>query len=181
MDVRVRIHHFWQRNQTLGGTQRVAGVRILEFDHGADITRGKQRHAGAGLAIQQIDLPDLLGAAPVSVVEFATELDRAGINAEKGQLAKLRLAHRFKYVEHRVGIGQRDFHRFAIGIGALHFLPVHRRGAIFGDEIHHSSHADVAFRRGTEQGREHLLLNSGVDAGAPFLLGETALRKEFFH
>ena len=139
------------------------------------------RHAGPRLAVEQVDLADLLRAAPGGVVKLAAELHRAGVDAEERHLAELRLAHRLEHVEHRVGVGQRDFDFLAVAVGRFDLCPVHRRGAVFGDEIHQPRHADIAFSRGHEQRREHLLLNGGVQPGAHFVLGQAALREELLH
>ena len=153
-----------QRHRLLAAAQRVARVGVLELDHRADVPGAQGRHAGAGLAVEQVDLADLLGAAAGGVVEFAAELHRAGIDAEEGQLAELRLAHGLEDVEHRVGIGQRQLHLVAVRIHRFHLGPVHRRRAVLGDEIHQPRDADVALRRRAEQRDEHLLLDRRMQA-----------------
>ena len=181
MDIRLGIFDGRQRDWLLAAAQRVARVGILELHHGADIPGAQRGHARAHLAVEQVDLANLLRAAPGGVEEFAAELDRAGIDAEERKLAKLRLAHRLKDVEHRVGIGQHHFHLVAIRIGGFHLGPVHWRRSVLGNEIHQPCDADIAFCRRAEHRHEHLLLDGRMQAGARLLLREPALGKELLH
>src|ERR1039458_1114867 len=96
MDVRLGIIDCWQRHVFLPAAQSVARMSVLELHHRADVPGVESGHARARLAVEEVDLADLLGAPPGGVVNFAAELDRAGIDAEEGKLAKLRLAHRLK-------------------------------------------------------------------------------------
>ena len=106
MDVRLGILDFRQRHRLLAGAQRVARVRVLELDDRADVPGAERGHARARFAIEQVNLADLLTAAPRGVIEFAAKLDHAGIDPQERQLAKLRLVHRLEHVQHRLGIGQ---------------------------------------------------------------------------
>ena len=181
VDVRLGIFDCRQRHRFLAAAQRVARMGVLELHHRADVPGAEAGHARAHLAVEQVDLADLLRAAPGGVEEFAAELDRAGIDAEERKLAKLRLAHRLEDVEHRVGTGQDHFHLVAVRIGGFHLGPVHRRGAVFGDEIHQPRDADIAFRRRAEHRHEHLLLDGRMQTGASLLLRQPALGEELLH
>src|SRR5262245_57654742 len=99
MNVWLGIIYFGQRDGFLGTAEGVTGVCILEFDDRTDVAGPKGRDADPGLAVELIDLADLLGAAARAVVKFAAEFHRPRINAEERELAELRLAHRFEDVE----------------------------------------------------------------------------------
>ena len=67
-----------------------------------------------------------------------------------------------------------------MGVHGGHFLPIHRRRTVFGDEVHEAGDADVRFGGGAKQRDERLLLHRRVNAGAQFVLTQAALIEELF-
>ncbi len=181
MDVGFGVFDFRQRQRLLGQRKGVAGLRVLELDHGADVPGAKRGNAGAGLAVENVDLANLLGAPAVGIVEFAAELDGTRIDAEEREFAELGFALGLEDEENGVGVGQGDFDLLAFGIGGLGRGPVQRGGTVFGDEIQEAGNADVVFRRGHEQGNEDLLLKGRVQPGPHFLVRQSALGEELLH
>ena len=150
--------------------ERVAGVRVLELHDRADVARAERVNGLAGLAVEQENLADALGDFAVAVEQIRAGGHRAGIDAEKRQLAELRLGHVLEDVGHGLGVVEDDLGLIAVGVNRRDIFAVHRRRAVFGDEIHQARDADIFFRRGGEERDEQFLLHRRVDAGAEFLL-----------
>src|SRR5438477_4655894 len=138
MDVWSWVIDFRQRNDPFGTAKRVSSVSIFQFYHSADIAGGKRRYARARFSIELVNLPNFLGAAAISVVEFAAEFYRAGVDAEERELAELRFAHRFEDVEDRVRSVQADLDGVAVGVHRLDLRGVCRGRAVLCDDVHHS-------------------------------------------
>ena len=162
-------------------TQRVAGVRVPELHHRTDVARAQRSDRLPVLAIQQVDLADAFGDFAVAVEQVCAAVDRAGIDAEKGKFAKMRLGHGLENIGDGFAALQRDQGFVAVGIKGRDFFPVHGRGTVLGDEIHEPRDADVFFRRGGEQGDEQLSLHRHMDARPEFLLRQGALLKILVH
>ena len=122
-----RVLHRRNGHRPLGAAERVAGVRVLQFDNRANIPCAQRRHSFSDLSVEQINLADLLRGTPRRVVQFAAELHRPGIHAKERELTELRFAHRLEHVEHRLGIGQGDLDIFSIHIVGRDLLAIHRR------------------------------------------------------
>ena len=61
----------------------VAGVRLLELGHRADVARLDLRHRGLRLALQQLEVAHALGHVTRRVVHGAVGLEGAGVDAEE--------------------------------------------------------------------------------------------------
>ena len=161
--------------------ERVAGVRVLELHHRADVAGAERGDVFAALAVEQENLADAFGDLAVAVEQIRAAAELAGIDAEEGQLAEVRLAHRLENVGDRFAAIEGDFGFVATGVKGGDIFAVHRRRAVFGDEIQEARDADVFFRRGAEERDEQFLLHRRMDAGAEFLLRQAALLKIFAH
>ena len=165
-----------------GVAKRVAGVRVLELDHRADVAGAERADRLARLAVEQVNLPDALVDLAVAVEQIHAGGDRAGIDAEERQFAEMRLGHRLEDVEPPVrGSSSATSTSLPLASTRLDLFAVHRRRAVFGDEIHQPRDADVVFRRRAEQRDEQFLLHRRVDAGAEFLLRQAALLEKLVH
>ena len=146
VDGGLRILHLGQLDRARGGAKGVAGVRVLQFDNGADVAADQFLRGRAVAPVEEVNLADALGDLAVGVVKFHPGLERAGIDAEKRELAKMGLGHRLENVGHRFRVGQADLGHAAGGVDRRVAFAVDRRGAVLGDEIHQAGDAHVGFR-----------------------------------
>ncbi len=89
MDGGLRVLHLGQLDRARGGAQGVAGVRVLQLDNRANVAAVQVLDRVAVASVENVNLPDALGDLPVGVEKFHAGFERARINAEKGQFAKM--------------------------------------------------------------------------------------------
>ena len=109
VNVRVRIFRRGKFHRMIRGAKRVAGVRVLELHHRANVARAETRHRLARLAVEQINLPDAFGDVAVGVEQIAAGRDVPGINPEERKLAEVLFVHRLEHLQHRLGAAECHF------------------------------------------------------------------------
>ncbi len=102
MNIGLWINHLGQRNDQPGAAQRVAGVSVLEFDDRTDVAGVEGVHRRATFPVENVDLADFFGDPSVAVVEFRSDLDRAGVEAEEREFAELGFAHGLEDIQDRL-------------------------------------------------------------------------------
>ena len=102
VNVGFRIDHLGQRDDHARAAERVAGVRVLEFNDCADVAGVEAVDRRAVFTVEDVDLANLFGDAAVAVVKLRPNFCRAGVKPEKREFAKLRLAHGLEDIENRL-------------------------------------------------------------------------------
>ena len=77
--------------------ERVAGLRVLELRHRADVAGLDLRDLGLGLALQQQERAHALGGVAAHVVDGGVGLQRAGVDAEEGDAPGVRVHDRLEH------------------------------------------------------------------------------------
>ncbi len=181
VDVGARVGDLGQRDDEARAAKRVAGVRLAQFDDGADVAGAQLGHGRALAAVEQEELAEAFAELAVAVHQFIAAVDGAGVEAKQRELADARLVHRLENVGDGLGLIEADGAGQTAGVACGHLLPVHRRGAVLGDEVHQARDADVGLGGDGEERDEDLRLDGLVQAGAQLLLGEDALLEKLFH
>ena len=85
----------------------VAGQRVLELGHDADLAGPERLDLLLRLALQPADMPDALPGAPRRVEDLAVGLEGAGVDAEERELAHVRIGDGLEDHggERRLGVG----------------------------------------------------------------------------
>ena len=174
--------------KTLGGkddrarlvAQRVAGLRLLQLRHGADVARSELRDRRLGLPLQQDELARSLGGVTARVVDARVGPHRARVDAEDGHPPGVRVhegpedERRQRSVRGRGADGLRLLRR----IGPADLAPIRRRGQEVDDGVEERLHADVPERGGGDHGDDLPGLHGPPQAAGEVLLRERSLGEE---
>ena len=150
--------------------QRVAGQRLLELRHGADVAGVQLGDGLEGLAHQARDVGEPLAAARARVHQVGVVLQHAGVHLEIGDASGERIGNGFENERrNRLGIGDLARH-FLLAAFPGNLAPGGRRRQVVGDEVQQQVGADVVQRTRREH-REEALVHDGLAQAAGHLLG----------
>ena len=150
-----------EQDRVVGGTEGVAGRRVLEPDHGDDVAGedGVFVLAVVGVHLQDAAHPLL---AVLGEVEGARPLGQgARVDAQVGELADVGVGHDLeRESRERLGVVGLALHRVALGVETLGGNDVERAREQVHDRVEHRLDGLVLERR-TAQHRHHLVLDGG--------------------
>src|SRR5215471_8295252 len=166
--------HGLQDHRVCLGAQRVAGGGVLQAHHRDDLPRDRGRALLALVRVHLVDLADPLLAALDRVQHLGAGLERAGVDAEVGELAEVLVRHDLE--------GQRSERLLRVGVPldhlrlvahrvALDGRDVQRAGQVRDDGVEHGLHALVLERRAAQHRRERAGDRRTPDRGDELLLG----------
>ena len=157
--------------------ERVARQGVLELGDHADLPGAERLHGLLGLAHEMAEMPDALLPPARGVEHLAVRLEGAGVDAEEGQLAHVRIRDGLEddRGERRLGVpGARDG-LLRSGIGALHRAQVGGRGKLLDDEVHEGLDAQALGGGGGEDGHEGSRSDGLAERSEHLLLADAAL------
>src|SRR5215831_7483329 len=166
--------HGLQDHRVCLGAQRVAGGGVLQAHHRDDLPRDRGRALLALVRVHLVDLADPLLAALDRVQHLGAGLERAGVDAEVGELAEVLVRHDLE--------GQRGERLLRVGVPldhlrlvahrvALDGRDVQRAGQVRDDGVEHGLHALVLERRAAQHRGEQAGDRRSANRGDELLLG----------
>ena len=152
--------------------ERVAGRRLLEADGGGDLARADLLALLAVVRVHLQEAADALGLAVRRVDDAVAGLDLAGVDAEVGQLADVRVGHDLER-ERRERLVERGAAReLVLGarVDAVHGRHVERARQVVDDRVEQRLHALVLERGAASTGVTAIVERGGAER-APQHLG----------
>ena len=138
-------------DRRVGRAQRVAGGGLLEAHARGDVAGVDRLLLLAVVGVHHQDAPDALGALGAGVEDAPAGVQRAGVDAEVGELADERVGHDLEGQrgERRVVVGRAGGRgglavaALLRGLEALHRRHVERAGQVVDDRVEQRLHALV--------------------------------------
>ncbi len=96
-----------QPGRGVAAAEGVAGVRVLELGHRADVARGQPLDLDPLLALLDRQVVELLRRLVLRVPDLLAVPDVAGVQAEQGHVAHVRLGHGLEHPAHQGRLGRR--------------------------------------------------------------------------
>ena len=164
--------------------QRVAGQRVSQLRHRADVAGVQFVDRHRRLALHGRDVRELFGAAAGEVLQRGVVLQHAGKDLEERDATGEGIADGLEDVQRkRLGVADLADCGLAVvrrGSGGDR-AALNRRRHVVHDEVEHLVGADVAQSGGKEHREDLVFANGVVQTADNVLLGDGALVEELFH